>query len=449
MERKPIEDKLLSLAEEGFQHGKKLGIDALKIKGDWGEEKRLVLETDGFTLATTNEGMSLGFGVHHAQKKGSASIEQAEVEAVKRAIEQAKTLASFSIPDPNLNMPTPAMAPRAKELPFLYDPAVADVTLEMMKPIVKEGVALLTADKRLALDRVEVSSDVGFVTLGNSHGVRQQEWEASMSWSLAAMARDGDDVSGMDYDSGFSFTWKDFPERFLNDVMRFKARVLSMLETRPCPTYKGVVVLSPRAVGELLIETILYHMGGWQIMDGKSKWQDHIGKSVAKNLLTLIDRPHDPRLQGATAYDEDGLPTRDLTLVENGMLKMHLFDCYSAKKTGNKPTGASGGPFSLTIPAGTTSEKTLYGLQNKLLAVETFAGNLDALTGDFSGLVKVSHLYEKGVDVGCVNETMIAGNVFDMLKNIVAVGDQQHDVWGSYLFPAIAVDGISVSSGEG
>lgn len=52
---------------------------------------------------------------------------------------------------------------------------------------------------------------------------------------------------------------------------------------------------------------------------------------------------------------------------------------------GQKPTATSGGPFSLVIPAGTMPEKKLYGLKGQLLCVENFAGNLDPLTGDFSG----------------------------------------------------------------
>ena len=78
--------------------------------------------------------------------------------------------------------------------------------------------------------------------------------------------------------------------------------------------------------------------------------------------------------------------------------------------------------------------------------MDRFSGNCDPLTGDFSGVAKSSKLFVNGENRGPVVETMIAGNVFDLSNNIVAVGDRVETVSGQILCPTIVADGVTVST---
>jgi PmbA protein len=79
--------------------------------------------------------------------------------------------------------------------------------------------------------------------------------------------------------------------------------------------------------------------------------------------------------------------------------------------------------------------------------VERFSGNADPITGDFSGVAKCSHFYKNGEHQHPLIETMIAGNVFDLLKNIVNLSSEREAYFNSCLLPWMLVDEVSVTAG--
>jgi PmbA protein len=221
--------------------------------------------------------------------------------------------------------------------------------------------------------------------------------------------------------------------------------VLSNLKPQQAPSYKGKVLLSPRAIRSLMGGLFGYHASGRQVMDGKSRWQDMVGKAVGSSLLTIEDRPHDARLTGATSFDGDGLPTANRVLLDKGVLQCHLQDSYSAKKLGTQPNGCAGAPFGMVFQAGTTPLNQLLKAEPALLLVDRFSGNTDPVKGDFSGVAKNSRLIRDGKDHSSVTETMIAGNMFEIFKQVVALSVETESDSGSFIGPYILVDGISVT----
>jgi PmbA protein len=135
-----------------------------------------------------------------------------------------------------------------------------------------------------------------------------------------------------------------------------------------------------------------------------------------------------------------------MAIIEHGVLKCHLHDCYSAKKLGTTSNHAAGGPFGLNVGVGKLQRKELFALApGKVLYVDRFSGNVDALTGDFSGVAKSSHIYENGEHLYPVMETMIAGNVFDLIDQIVGVGKEQILISDMMACPEMVVGGVNVS----
>lgn len=421
-------------------------IDEVKVTTSMSFDKRLVVENGDFTLANSSESQGVGLLVHHQHRKGSASLNDASPETLHHALKQAKTLASYSIPDENLWLPGTDLAPQAKSISGLFDEAVTKLTLKELKETMREVTAELMRDKRMMLDRFEMELETSCSSLANSHGVRQQEAQTAISWSFSGMAREDEDVSGMDYDGGFSYSVTGFREKLLQEAKIFRDKILQNLNPGSCPSYKGIVVFSPRAFEEMVMETIQFHASGWQVMDGKSRWHNRVGEKVAHSLFSLRDNPHDVALHGATSYDDDGLPTQPRSIIEEGVLKLHIVDCYSARRLKQNPLGTAGAPFNIEVAAGTHTEQELLSLAPNVLWVDRFSGNLDALTGDFSGVAKGSRLYKHGQDQGSVTETMIAGNVFDMLQNIVGLSKDVKSVGGQAFWPSAAMDGITVTS---
>lgn len=437
--------RMEKLADLALETAKKLGADQAKISTGASFQKRLVVENKLFSLANSLESRSIGIVVHKDKKKGSASINTVTEEGVKQAVADALALATYSVPDESLIFATKDEAPKAKALPFMFDDSLAEIELGEIQATMQEVLARLVRDPRVALDRYEMSVDVSYHGMANSYGVRQADRQTMGTWSFFGMGRDGDEVTGFDYDGSFSFARKDLLSRSMDDAGRFVDKIVSALKPRKAPSYKGPVLLSPRAVQELLIGMILYHAGGSQVMDGKSRWDKAVGTEVMSPLLTLADRPHDPRFSGATSFDGDGLPTRTQTILDQGVLKMHLHSCYTAKRTGARSTATSGGPFACDVQVGKTSLKDVLTARDTLLLVDRFSGNTDPVKGDFSGVAKSSRLFERGKDVGSVTETMIAGNFFELAKAVLAVTDVAENVSGGFISPYILLDGVSVT----
>ena len=99
----------------------------------------------------------------------------------------------------------------------------------------------------------------------------------------------------------------------------------------------------------------------------------------------------------------------------------------------------------MTLQPGTKSKADLLQLADRVLLVNRFSGNVDPLTGDFSGVAKSSHLYQKGENLGPVKEVMIAGNVFDLMNDIAGISTESMNVSAGFNAPWVAVDGVAVS----
>ena len=437
------------LATTALAMAKELGADQAKVSTSVSYQKRLVVENKEFTLANSLESRGIAILVHKDGKKGSASLNSIDEKAVKGAIADALALAKYSVPDEYLTLATAEEGKPAKALGFNFDPALAAIDLETIQGTMAETLALLTRDKRVALDRFESSADVSWHGIYTSLGVKQTERQTAASWSFFGMARDGDEVTGFDYDGGFTYAKASLHDLSLAGANAFTAKILGQLKPVKAPSYKGAVIFSPRAVQELLFGMILYHIGGRQVMDGKSKWDKAVGTAVTSPSLTLVDLPHDPRFSGATAFEGDGVATHDTTILKDGILGPHLHDCYSAKRTKTKTTGHNGGPYALSLKGGKTSLADLLKSHETILLVDRFSGNSDPIKGDFSGVAKSSRLYVKGQDCGAVTETMIAGNFFEFAKSVLGVSTEVENVSGSCEAPYVMVDGVSVTGSEG
>jgi PmbA protein len=118
----------------------------------------------------------------------------------------------------------------------------------------------------------------------------------------------------------------------------------------------------------------------------------------------------------------------------------------SASRRGTKPNGNENGFNVLMMDGG---EGGIMELAKKagvpILCVRRFSGNNNPVLGDFSGVAKNSHLIVDGEMIP-VTETMIAGNAFDLMNNIVAIGESKN-FHNQFRCGPVLVDGVSVSVG--
>ncbi|OZB54411.1 MAG: hypothetical protein B7X43_03335 [Thiomonas sp. 15-63-373] len=221
-------------------------------------------------------------------------------------------------------------------------------------------------------------------------------------------------------------------------LSRLKARKLS---TRKCP----VLFESPLASG--LIGSFTHAISGGALYRKSSFLQDSLGQQVWADHIDLIEDPTLPKRRGSAPFDSEGVATHKRSLVDGGVVQGYLLGTYSARKLGMQTTGNAGGAHNLLLQSRLTQAKDdlpamLRKLDTGLFAIELMGHGVNYVTGDYSRGV-MGFWVEGGKIRYPVQEITIAGNLRDMLRNVVAVGADTH-TYGSKTTGSILIDGMTV-----
>lgn len=430
-------EKIISWAEEA-------GADEVLVSASHVIASRMNYEKNDFNIATHHEGTGFGLSIHKDDRSGSASINTRNEEKIKETIENALKMAKYSIPDPYLGMADKA---DYVELPMLFDPKIVEMSMKEKREHLQAIIEETKKDSRISLDNASFDCSYGARVIGNSKGMVASDASTSLNWSLMGMAIDGEDITSFDYIGDYSSQVDGVDLKYSKSASILREKLLACLGAGKGVSYQGQILLKPAMVDEFLVDPLIYHLQGVNIMDGKSRFAEDVGKKVADEHLTIEDRPHDIDLKGCTAFSGEGVPTTEMTLVENGVIRKQVDSVYSANRRGTHPTGNGGGPHSVFIPVGKTKLDQLRQVEGHLLEVGRFSGNVDAVSGDFSGVAKGAHLYKDGKHLHPVKEVMISGNIFEVLNQPIVFEDQHHTEGGHFKLPHARVDGISVTAG--
>ncbi len=447
-------EKLLSLALSA-------GAQKAEVCAAFGHKTRLSLEKQDYHLASSDEGYSFGLRVLQGQKQGFASCNTMDPQEMKEIATRAVEIAGFSPPNPHVDILESGNIPR--EAPSeLFDEALHQVSLQTQRDWTKLLADEAMRDKRLKLNEGSLEIGSSLFLVMNSLGTHKIEKESVAGWSLMGMGVEGDRMTSFDYFSDLSRKAEGVPDRLVNSARKFRTEIIDSLNQGPAETYKGVVIFSPRAALEILIDSLVHHFNGRNLVEGTSRWKlEEMGKRLFNASLSLADDPWKTDRSGCTLFDREGTPARPLKLVEAGKWTNVMLDHYAAKALGRTSTGhAGGGPSSLPalgshgiiVAPGTTPVATLLKdvstRQKNLLIVHRFSGQTDPITGDFSGVAKGGEWWINGERAYFVQETLISGNLFECLdQHLLGVSEETELVDASQECPTFVVDGVSVTSG--
>ena len=188
---------------------------------------------------------------------------------------------------------------------------------------------------------------------------------------------------------------------------------------------------------------------------------DKLGEQVFDEKLSIYDDGTIDHAVGSSPTDDEGIPLRRTSLVENGCVRTFIYDLQTAGLAGAEPTGnGERSPNSLPSPGyhnaivepgdGGSMDDLIGGIDEGILVEYTMGASMGNLfSGDFSGNVHLGYKIENGKLAGRVKDTMVAGNTYAALKNIAAIGSEPEWVGGSFYAPPILVADLSVSTREG
>ena len=179
------------------------------------------------------------------------------------------------------------------------------------------------------------------------------------------------------------------------------------------------------------------------ISRGTSFLKDKINQKIFADSINVFDKPDILKGLGSRSFDNEGVKTDTLKLVDNGILKNYLIDTYNGKKLSLKSNGRCGGASNLYFENGRMSYKDLLNSSSKSLYItETIGHGSNIVTGDYS-VGATGFLVENGEFKYPINEITIAGNFKDMFQNITLANDL--DFRYSTNSPTMKIEGMVVA----
>ena len=233
-------------------------------------------------------------------------------------------------------------------------------------------------------------------------------------------------------------------------------RQLERAKTQATVTAKTMpVVFMPDGAAGALLPSLVSAFNGKTVLQGASPLGGRLGEKVFDSNLHLVDDATIPFRPNSRPCDDEAMPSQKTPLIEGGIVRNFLYDLQTAALARTKSTGSgergrgsqpAPSPSSLVItPGRATFEEMVQDIKEGLVIEELMGaeqGNI--LNGDFSGNVLLGYKIENGRLVGRVKDTIVHGNIYQLLKEIAAIGSDARWV-GSFLytpsfyFPALSV----------
>jgi PmbA protein len=381
--------------------------------------------------------------VYFGHRKGSASTADLRPEAVSQTVTKACAIARHTASDECAGLADPETM--AREFPDLDLDHPWGIEPEQAIEIARECEAAGRAlDARLTnSEGASLSTHRGVRVFGNTHGFLAGFPSTSHSLSCALLAQSGSD---MQRDHWYSVA------RSATDLMTAAAvgkqagrRALARLGARRIGTRRAPVLFSPEMARGLHAHFIGAIRGASQYRRA-SFLLDAAGQQVYAPFMQLQERPHLPRALASGNFDAEGVATRDRELVHDGVLDGYVLGSYSARKLGLTTTGNAGGVHNLLVSAPGASHDfagLLARMGEGLYVTELMGQGVNGVTGDYSRGAS-GFWVENGAIAYPVHEITIAGNLREMLRNIVAVGTDV-DIQGAIRCGSLVVEGMTIA----
>ncbi len=198
-------------------------------------------------------------------------------------------------------------------------------------------------------------------------------------------------------------------------------RTAARLGARKIATCQAPVLFeAPVAIG--LIGHFVSAVNGGNLYRKTSFLVDSLGKQVFSPLVGIDERPFEPQGTASSAFDEEGVATRERPIVRDGVVEGYFLGSYSARKLGMKSTGSAGGHHNLVVRSeGPDFKGMLKAMGRGLLVTELLGQGINLVTGDYSRGA-AGYWVEGGEIAFPVEEITIAGNLKEMFRQIAAIG---------------------------
>ena len=409
------------------------------------EETPVQFEANRLKRIQSKQGTSLTLRIIKEGRIGYAST--TELGDTQRLVDNAVETAQFGI-QAKFELPQKASYPRID----VFDPNTESISIEKMIELGEELIALVTEYTPDIVCEAMVTKDIISLQLMNSSG-----GQASYRKSIFSLSIWGSLIRGTDMLFVGESQSSCHPSTTPREVAGVVLQQLELAKNRASvPTRQLPVILTPRGVTSALIPSLMVAFNGKIVLEGASPIGNRLGQPVFDPKLWLWDDPTIAYRPNSRPSDDEGVPSQRTPLIEGGIVASFLYDLQTAALAHTRSTGngsRNGGlptpsPTTLVIAPGKTNFDEMVSDIKEGLVIEQLMGaeQGNILGGDFSGNVLLGFKVENGKIVGRVKDTMVSGNIYQVLKEVTAIGSKPEWVGGFIYTPPIYCPRLSVAS---
>jgi PmbA protein len=434
--------ELQQMSESVLQLAKTAGASAAEAEVSLGFGQNVSIRMNETETIEYNRDKGVSVTVYFDQQKGHASTSDLSPQALQDTVAAACNIARYTAQDEFCGLADSALM--AKDIPDLDLHHPWDLTVDQAIKLAQECESVARAvDSRITnSEGASVSTYEGMFAYANSNGFNGGYASSRHGLSCSVIADDGDDNMQRDYWYTSARAPGDLESAAYVGRLAGE-RTVKRLNSRRIKTAQ-VPVMFDASLSSGLISHLISAISGGSLYRKSSFLLDSLGKQVMSPFVTIEEKPHLLRGLASSPFDNEGVATKSRTLVKNGVLQGYMLSSYSARKLGMVSTGNAGGNHNLIVSHSDLDfNAMLETMGTGLLVTELLGHGINMVTGDYSRGA-AGFWVENGVIVHAVEEITIAGNLKDMLNQIVAIGNDVL-VQGSKQVGSILIENMTVA----
>jgi len=372
--------------------------------------------------------------------------------AIENIIVQALSAAKASKPDVNWKGFT-QKKPYISSLDGTFDSKILEVGSD---ELVNISQSMINSAAQVSKNVLVAEGGIGTAyvsnVVANSNGVCGFDKGTVIECSLATLAKDGNRVTPVCFEFNAARNYKIDPLWVGKEAAQLS---VSALKTKPIQTKTTTLILTQFALQDLLGYTLLNAVRADSVQRGQSPFKGKIGENVVSENLTIYDDGLYPDGMDTCLFDGEGVPHQKTLIIDKGVLKNFLYDNYAAKKEDKESTGNASRDGYLSTPSiGTTNFHIISGTSSTddmirqvddglLVYYLQGAHSSNPVSGEFSVVATPVWKIKNGEISFASRDVMLAGNIFEVLKNVKIVGNNERQV-GALVTPWIMVENVRV-----
>ncbi len=414
------DDVLQQIARDVLDHARRQGATAAETEVSEGFGQTVTVRRGEVETIEYNRDKGIGVTVYIGQQRGHASTSDFSPQAVRDTVDAALSIARFTASDDCAGLAEPELLARDIVDFDLWHPWDLPVerAIELAQACEDAGFEV---DERISnSEGATVSTQESHFYYGNTNGFLAGYPSSRHSIWCALIAEQND---GMQRDDWYDTTRDPADLAAPRTVGRLAGeRARDRLDARKISTRQAPVLFEAPIAASLLGHFTSAISGG-SLYRKSSFLLESIGQPVFSPLVQIRDMPHVAKGLASGAFDEEGVATQTRDIVKDGVVQGYFLGSYSARKLGMRTTGNAGGNHNLTLAdTGDDFAALLRKLGTGLLVTELMGQGVNGVTGDYSRGA-AGFWVENGVIAYPVQEITVAGNLKDIYRKIVAVGN--------------------------